>query len=122
MVRWRLDVAGTRKTGWGLLRCSHPDGILSPASESSDSGGADSKSGEKLSLGSRKKKKKTTFTPRYLVVPGCDDQLLFVFSQSSLLALTLQFQTRLRFVFKIKLIQTYKLTSRLAICLSRSTS
>ena len=63
MVRWRLDVAGTRKTGWGLLRCSHPDGILSPASESSDSGGADSKGSEKLSLGSRKKKKKRPLSP-----------------------------------------------------------
>lgn len=110
MVRLRLDVAGTRKTGWGLPRCSHPDGIPSPASESSDSEGVGRKDGEKLS---QRSKIKNTLIPRYLVVPRCDDHLLFVFSQSGLLTLTLQFQTRLRFVFKREMIRMHENTNSL---------
>lgn len=110
MVHLQPDVAATRKTGWGLPRCSHPDGIPSPASESSDSEGVDRKASEKLSLGSKIKK---TLIPQYLVVPGGDDHPLFVFSQSGLLTLTLQFQTRLRFVFKGQIIRKHGNTNSL---------
>lgn len=51
-----------------------------------DVGGRD---GEKLSL---KSKLENAFTRRYLVVPRCDDHLLFVFSQPGLLTLALPFE------------------------------
>lgn len=50
--------------------------------------------GEKLSLRSQIE---NSSVPRYLVVPRCDDHLLFVFPQPGLLTLTLQVQTGLRF-------------------------